>query len=210
MNITVNIKGFTLIEIAIVLVILGLLLGLGTTMIGPLTKRIKLNETRETCKFSREALLGYAAKNGYLPVDTGSNPLGRAGARSKDAWGSDLVYFADDALEGVGAEVCNASSTDFIVYICEDSGCTDYDRLENIAFIVFSKGEDLNGEGTNTPASGSGSPCPSYTMPSCPSGKTCFYIRVQGSCYEYAGTEYRYDDITYYVSIFEIQRARKC
>ncbi len=38
--------GFTLIEIAIVLVILGLLVTLGASMIGPLTKRAKLNETR--------------------------------------------------------------------------------------------------------------------------------------------------------------------
>jgi prepilin-type N-terminal cleavage/methylation domain-containing protein len=34
-------KGLTLIEIAIVLIVLGILIGLGASIIGPLTKRIK-------------------------------------------------------------------------------------------------------------------------------------------------------------------------
>jgi prepilin-type N-terminal cleavage/methylation domain-containing protein len=203
-------NGFTLVELAIVLVILGLLVGIGAQMIGPLTKRMKLNETRQIVNSARESLLGYAVVNGYLPSDTDSNPLGKAGAQSKDAWGRELVYFADDAVEGAGVEICDVTETNFKIYICDDSGCTDYEELENIAFIVFSTGEDFNGEGTTTSASGSGSICSSYTMPSCPDGKTCFYIRIQGTCYEYAGTEYRYDDVVYYVSIFEIQRARRC
>ncbi len=69
-------EGFTLIELAMVLVVIGLLIGLGMGLIGPLTKRAKLIETRETVKQAKEAVLGYAVKNGYLPAN-----LEAAGAR---------------------------------------------------------------------------------------------------------------------------------
>jgi prepilin-type N-terminal cleavage/methylation domain-containing protein len=203
-------RGFTLTEIAIVLVIIGLVVGLGAGMIGSLTRRMKLNETKAITRTAKEALLSYAVRNGYLPQDTGPNPLGIAGARIRDVWGNDLVYSADDALEGISADVCNATSTGFVVYMCEDVQCTTFDTLQNIAFVVFSRGEDFSGEGTGTGAAGSGSPCPAYVMPSCGPGMTCFYVREQGACYEFGGEEYRYDDVVNMVSIFEIQRARKC
>lgn len=202
--------GFTLTEIAIALVIIGLVVGLGAGMIGSLTRRMKLNETKAITRLAKESLLSYAVRNGYLPPDTGPNPLGIAGARNRDVWGNDLVYSADDALEGISADVCNATSTSFVIYMCEDVQCTTFDTLQNIAFVVFSRGEDFSGEGTGTGAAGSGSPCPAYVMPSCGPGMTCFYVREQGACYEFGGEEYRYDDIVKMVSIFEIQRARKC
>ena len=182
-------------------------------MTGPLTKRAQLTETRQIISSAKEALLGYGVRNGYLPTDTSPNPIGTAGARSKDVWGNNLSYFADNSLEGavgIPDKVCNFSSTNFLIYVCDDDACTSYDTLENIAFVVFSRGEDRNSDGTSTGAGGSGTPCPVYAMPSCPSGMTCFYIRNEGICYEFAGGEFQYDDIVSEVSIFEIQRGRKC
>jgi prepilin-type N-terminal cleavage/methylation domain-containing protein len=54
-------KGFTLIEIAIVLIILGLLVGLGAGLIGPLTKRAKLIESRELMDAAMESIISYGA-----------------------------------------------------------------------------------------------------------------------------------------------------
>ncbi|MBI5641424.1 MAG: prepilin-type N-terminal cleavage/methylation domain-containing protein, partial [Nitrospirae bacterium] len=54
-----NRRGFTLIEIAIVLIIIGFLLTIGAGMMGMLTKKAKLTETRETVKTAHESILGY-------------------------------------------------------------------------------------------------------------------------------------------------------
>ena len=60
-------KGFTLIEIAIVLVIVGLLIGMGASLMGPLTRRVKNNETKEIVNAAVESLLSYGASNNELP-----------------------------------------------------------------------------------------------------------------------------------------------
>lgn len=208
-----NKAGFTLVEFSIVIVIIGLLVGLSVHLMGPLTKRAQLTETRQIISSAREALLGYGVMKGYLPADTAADPIGMAGARSKDVWGNTLTYFADNSLEGpvgIPDKVCDATSTNFVIYVCDDDACTSYDKLENIAFVVFSRGEDRNSDGTSTGTGGSGAPCPAYAMPSCPVGMTCFYIRNEGICYEFAGGEFQYDDIVSEVSIFEIQRGRQC
>jgi prepilin-type N-terminal cleavage/methylation domain-containing protein len=60
-------KGFTLLEIAVVLLIIGLLAG---GLLGPLSSQIKQRKIEETQKLleqHRDALLGYAATRGYLP-----------------------------------------------------------------------------------------------------------------------------------------------
>src|ERR1700739_3194100 len=59
--------GFTLVEIAIVLVIVGLII---CGLITPLSMQIeqrKVTETQRALDEAREALIGYALHNGYLP-----------------------------------------------------------------------------------------------------------------------------------------------
>jgi prepilin-type N-terminal cleavage/methylation domain-containing protein len=51
-------KGVTIIELAVVLVILGILVGIGASMMGSLTKRAKLTETRETVNAAVDAVTG--------------------------------------------------------------------------------------------------------------------------------------------------------
>lgn len=70
-------RGFTLIEMAIVLVILGLLLG---GLLVPLSNQVeneKRGDTEETLDAIREALIGFAMLNGRLPCpDTTATPDG--------------------------------------------------------------------------------------------------------------------------------------
>ncbi|MCX7794594.1 MAG: type II secretion system GspH family protein, partial [Thermodesulfovibrionales bacterium] len=87
-------KGFTLIELAIVLVMLGLITALGASLIGPLLKQAKLRESREIVVSAREAVIGYAMQYKMLP-DT----LSVAGARNVDAWGNSLYYYRDENLK---------------------------------------------------------------------------------------------------------------
>lgn len=59
--------GFTLVEIAIVLLIVGLLIG---GLIAPLSSQLEQRRSADTTRAideSREALYGYALQNGYLP-----------------------------------------------------------------------------------------------------------------------------------------------
>ena len=66
--------GFTLIELAIVLVIVGLLLGMGAGMVGTLTKRAKLYENRNIIDAAVESLISYSASNNDLP-DVATFPI---------------------------------------------------------------------------------------------------------------------------------------
>ncbi|UCE72423.1 MAG: prepilin-type N-terminal cleavage/methylation domain-containing protein, partial [Nitrospiraceae bacterium] len=53
-------QGFTLIEIAMILVIVGLLVGMGASMLGPMVKRNKLNDTRKAVREVYNSILGFA------------------------------------------------------------------------------------------------------------------------------------------------------
>ncbi|HEY8119649.1 MAG TPA: prepilin-type N-terminal cleavage/methylation domain-containing protein [Methylophilaceae bacterium] len=60
-------RGFTLVEMAIVLVIIGLTIGTLTATISAQVEHRDLSETRNTLENIKESLLGYAMANGRLP-----------------------------------------------------------------------------------------------------------------------------------------------
>lgn len=64
---SLNKHGFTLIEIAIVMVIIGLLAGGGVSIMGMLTQRKARNETIDYLKETKEALINYVTINGKFP-----------------------------------------------------------------------------------------------------------------------------------------------
>lgn len=73
--------GFTLLEMAVVLMIVGLLLGgLIPTMSAQMESQ-RINETRKTMSDIKEALIGYAIINGTLPMPAcGTIPAGQTNA----------------------------------------------------------------------------------------------------------------------------------
>lgn len=137
-------QGFSLIEMAIVLVVLGLILG---GMLLPLSTQMEKqdrDETQRTLDDVQDALLGYAMTNGRLPcpdVDgdgisdiagTCSNVQGNLpwvdlGAGKEDAWGQIFTYrvtgsFADTTdgtgcstpTPGISLELCSAADISII------------------------------------------------------------------------------------------------
>ena len=78
-----NKKGFTLVEMAIVLVIVGLLVA---SFLGPLRAQLELKRTEETklvLEQANEALVGFAIANKFLPCpDVALIPTGVEGARN--------------------------------------------------------------------------------------------------------------------------------
>jgi len=183
-----GVKGFTLVEIAIVLVILGLIITLGASLIGPLTKRSKLTESREVVKSAKEAVLGYVVKYGYLPAD-----ITTAGARNSDAWGTTLQFYAAAEINGSPKNACGVNSTAMQVNDCQTGVCVS---KSNVAYVIYSLGEDINGNCTGT-----ASP---------------FNSLLQGYGYDGAcvpnttNPQYRYDDIVEYVSLDEIRASMGC
>lgn len=78
-----NSRGFTLIEIAIVMVIIGVLAGGGVSLMGMLTQRKARTETIEYLKQAQAALISFADINGRLPwADTSGDGAENAGSSS--------------------------------------------------------------------------------------------------------------------------------
>jgi len=77
-------QGFTLVEMAIVLVIVGLLIGGLVTPLGVQLEQRRVADTQRAMEDARDALAGFAVRNGYLPCPaiSASNGLeDREGAR---------------------------------------------------------------------------------------------------------------------------------
>lgn len=133
-------RGLTLIEMAIVLVIIGLLVSVGAALIGPLTKRAKLTETREIVKNAYESILGFAISNKRLP-----NQLSDLGIKSTDAYLNNLIYFKAFADTPPMYNLCTSVGTYMTV---NDQGT----NKTNVAFLIFSAGENrANDTGSASP-----------------------------------------------------------
>lgn len=133
-------RGLTLIEMAIVLVIIGLLVSVGAALIGPLTKRAKLTETREIVKNAYESILGFAISNKRLP-----NQLSDLGIKSTDAYLNNLIYYKAFADTPPMYNLCTSVGAYVTV---NDQGT----NKTNVAFLIFSAGENrANDTGTASP-----------------------------------------------------------
>lgn len=153
-----NHTGFTLIEVALMLAVIGLLLGLGVSLIGPMVKRSKFVETRETVKQAREALVGYAVKHGFLPYQDEDYDAGRpaevfthVGLKGTDAFGRALLYVVAPELEWdnatpVGESDCRIPLRVDLCTLSKTSMTVNYEGLDrdNVAFMVVSAGENQN------------------------------------------------------------------
>lgn len=130
--------GFTLVEIAMVLVIIGMLIGLGAGLVGPLVKRAKLTETRETVKEAYNAIIGYTVANKRLPAS-----LSNLSTKTKDAYTQDLFYYPAGGI--TGSNLCTTQGTYLNV---DDKGS----NKTNVAFIIFSEGDNrCNQTGSASP-----------------------------------------------------------
>lgn len=130
-------RGFTLIELAVVVAIVGLLLG---GLLIPLATQVEITRARSTEKHVsdlRDALYGFAVANGRLPCpDTdgdgdenysagacaaasGEPPWANLGTERVDAWGRAFVYRVDttfaDGTDGTG---CGSTTTGVSFELC--------------------------------------------------------------------------------------------
>lgn len=161
-------RGFTLIELAIVLVIITILIG---GLASPLSAQIQARRTAETLKTleeAREAILGYGMShrtpggrpflpcpdtNGdgieelrtatICPQNVGWLPWVTLGSGSQDAWGNRLLYatHTDFSNNGTGISSSMAPLTSAPWNeICNISSCAVVNVAANIPTVVISHG----------------------------------------------------------------------
>lgn len=160
-------RGFTLIELAIVLVIVTLLIG-GLAV--PLSAQIqarRIAETRQAMEEAREAILGFAMLNAGSPAtnrrlpcpdvegdgteslsasgtgcaqSAGFLPWVDLGVANQDAWGNRLRYEVDRDLADPGKGFAASASAAFApLAVCQTHACAST-VAGNLAFVLVSHG----------------------------------------------------------------------
>ncbi len=150
-------RGFTLVELAIVLVIIGLIVG---SFVGTLSSRIEathIAETKQGLDDIKTAIFGYVYKNGVLPCpDTDGNgesnactnsglvPSVTLGLGSGDAWNNRYEYWIDDAAFAVTFDLdTNSTAADGGEIEQRNSAGTALVPLAKSAVaIIFSRGKN--------------------------------------------------------------------
>ena len=175
-------RGFSLIELAIVLVVVTLLIG-GLAV--PLSAQIqarRIAETQRILEEARGALLGYVISNrtisggpylpcpdtdgngieesrsgGVCPAEFGWLPWVTLGVGAQDAWGNRLLYAARDDVtnSNLGIHGTLSPSAGWN-QICSTRTCTTGDVAANVPAVVVSHGPNgrgaLNVSGTSQAA----------------------------------------------------------
>ncbi len=145
-SLTMNKKGMTLLPLILMIIIMGGLIVAGITVVAPLAKRGKTNETKDTLNAAVDAIVNYAGSNGRLPDNTQFPTIVR---NQNDSWGRPLYYAYDNNLTTAGS-VCGRKTTLLTVRRCIDTGCTTPTDIPNVAFLVLSGGGNYNNQTTGT------------------------------------------------------------
>jgi len=155
-------RGFTLVEVAIVLVIVGLLVGVGSSMVGVLSTAVMVRQTRDTMDAVTQSVTSWASSNNGIPNVAG---FSTAAKTPVDAWGRSFVYLYDGNLYAAAPTkdtICGRRSAALTVTSTDPVA-----TISNVAFVVLSSGNDalftstltgtgnLNGGALSTLASGS-------------------------------------------------------
>ncbi len=168
-----NSRGFSLVEMALVLVVVGIVIGIGAGMIGPLTTMSKTRESREILESDIASVSSWSASNNRLPTFTPTPPdttrFDQIVRSPVDSWGRPLMYLYDANLAPSGSNVptkdtiCGRKTTAISI---TDTTVIPTVTTNNVAFVIISQGEDaltqttlngiLNGVALNGVIAGSG------------------------------------------------------
>ncbi|MFH2045903.1 MAG: Ig domain-containing protein [Pseudomonadota bacterium] len=213
-------KGFTIIEIAIVMIIIGTIIGFGASLVVSLTARAKRTESKDILKAASESIIGFAAVNARLPIwgnnlpDATIDEVCEVITNQRDTFTQPVYYFPADGanqLQTVGS-ICGRRSTNLTV--CRDPACAS--RVSDVAFVVATGSENAN-------------PQTGIITAGCPTGQTCIGVYQTGepniddctnagNCPNYpanrvirpAGEQDEYDDLVQWVTLNELKVKTGC
>lgn len=145
-------SGFSLVEMAIVLIIFGLVLASASSILTLFVNKGGTERTRKMLEADKNALFSIAGSEGYLQTaDTGDKKADVSLTYPQDAYGKNIVYFLDptvgytdtrDAMDY--SPVCGTKSTKTTLRICSDVSCSSYKDVDNVAFVLVSGGANKN------------------------------------------------------------------
>jgi prepilin-type N-terminal cleavage/methylation domain-containing protein len=154
-------KGFTLIEMALVLVIVGILIGLGAQLLPMLVKQNKLKDDRIFVKEARTAIIGYALATGRLPFASaningsettnrlnGYMPWVTLGITGKDTYQATLFYSVESHLTTTTPANFKTTIGQLINGTTTPDLFCDNGNLK-VAFVVLSAGENRRADPPN-------------------------------------------------------------
>ncbi len=170
-------KGFSLLEVAIILVIIGILLSGGLTLFNVLIKKSQHQKLEEKVNAVYEAIIGYIAANKKFPT------LSDIGIDTKDYGNIDLVYKSASTTD-----ICN-NQVSGLLTVTDNRNSTSSNK---VAFIVFSRGDNK----CNQTGNQSGT---SFTIESPQNNVSCLDNTP--------GVSLPYDDIVKYITIDDLRNA---
>lgn len=165
-----HLKGFSLIELAVVLLIVGLLVGGLLTPLGTQVEQRRIAETQKTLDEIKEALVGYALGNGHLPCpDTtagagandgtedfnmatgicsapngeGNVPSTTLGVPATDTWGQPFHYRVTQAFSNRAPAATFSLGSAGDLRVCPSAGCAATAAVaNNMPSVVLSYGKN--------------------------------------------------------------------
>ena len=156
-----DIGGFTLVELAIVLVIVGILLGVGSSMVGVLSGAVKVRQAKDSLDENSQAVASWASANNRLPQITDFNSGTPVAKTQMDPWSRPVVFLYYSSLARTNPNkdtICGRRSTPLTVTTSNPPT-----TVSNVAYVLLSGGD--TGAATLNSSFASGSTLGALTYP---------------------------------------------
>lgn len=157
-----RLSGFSLVELSVVMVVIGILMKMGLGLIGPMMTRTKTVQAKQVVDAAFDSVVGFVVRYERLPdlVGTATTGFDVIVPQANDPFNQPLVYAVDNSFltvaalavavgaGGASSSLCDetVASTGFDIEICNTDTCgvTETTTITDIAFMIWSEGADSN------------------------------------------------------------------
>lgn len=141
-------KAFTLLEVAFVLVVVGLLVTGGLSFYSVISKVNRNNELRQQLNFCKEAIIGsFLSSSQYmLPANGANYSISGNLCISRTSDINFIRYIPYFSLSGSSVNLCSQTPSANLIrlVICNDAGCSSGETINDVAFVLISPGVNDN------------------------------------------------------------------